>query len=219
MIEFLHTSKVYPNGVEAVRDLTFTIKQGEEVFITGPAGAGKTTIFKLLIKDESPTGGTIMFGGASLNSLPDKEIPYIRRKFGVVFQDLKLLPDRTVEDNISFVLHAIGISYSQRKEKITRILSLFGFENKYSLLPKELSAGEKQKLAFARALSTEPEVLLIDEPFSHLEVASAWELLQLFCFDSLHKRTVVVITQDREIARKSGRRVIELKAGQIITNV
>ena len=212
IIRMFHVSKSYGTK-SALSDITLDISKNEFLFINGPSGAGKTTLLKLLYLGQTVTEGQILVDGMNLARIPRKRIPYLRRKYGIIFQDYKLIPTKTVLDNIALVLEAVGQKRRLILKKVKSVLRTVGMEDKLDALPPSLSGGEQQRVAVARAVIGEPKIILADEPTGNLDSDSAniiFELLKRF-----HTRgaTVIIATHDKELIRKTGGRVIQLKQG------
>ncbi|SFQ38091.1 cell division ATP-binding protein FtsE [Caldicoprobacter faecalis] len=179
MIQFRNVTKVYPNGLCALSNVNFTIANGEFVFIVGASGAGKTTLIKLLLKEIEPTSGSIIVDDVDLSSLRRKEIPYYRRKLGVVFQDFRLLPDRTAYENVAFAMEIVGASPKEIRRRVPAVLSMVGLGSKAHAYPHQLSGGEQQRVALARALVNNPSILIADEPTGNLDPVTAMEIMKI----------------------------------------
>ena len=180
MIDFINVSKTYPNGTHALYGITLSIDKGEFVFIVGASGAGKSTFLKLIMHEETPTSGKIVINDTDVTKLKRSKVPYMRRHMGIVFQDFQLLTDRTVNDNLEFVLRATGWKNKQEiKERIAEVLNLVGMENKGYKLPNELSGGEQQRIVIARAMLNSPEIILADEPTGNLDVETGKAIVEL----------------------------------------
>lgn len=216
MIDFTNIKKEYPNGSHALNGIDIHIEKGEFVFIVGNSGSGKSTLIKLLLREITPTSGTLEVAGHKLNKLRRSQIPIYRRKIGCVFQDFRLLKDQTVYDNVAFAQRVIGVSKADIKKNVPKMLSLVGLAEKYKCYPNELSGGEQQRVAIARALINSPYLLLADEPTGNLDPKTSAEIMKLL--DKINKAgtTVVVVTHDPGIVDLMQKRVITLKQGVII---
>jgi cell division transport system ATP-binding protein len=216
MIQFFHVSKAYTRDVEALVDINFHIQKGEFVFIAGPSGAGKTTLLRLIFRDELPTSGQILVNGRNVVKLPNRAVPHLRRSIGVIFQDFKLLRDRSISDNLALVYRVLGIPPAAGKRKVANLLRVVGLSHKAQMTPYKLSGGEQQRVAIARALMNDPALLLADEPTGDLDVDLAADVMQLL--SSIHARgtTVIVATHDMDMVREIGRRTIVLKGGRVV---
>jgi cell division transport system ATP-binding protein len=214
MIELYHVAKAY-DGRTALADVSFSVDKGEFVFVTGPSGAGKTTLFKLLFREELPTQGHVVIDGQNLARLTAHEVARLRRKIGVVFQDFRLLELKTVLENVAFVLKVIGVDRAERKARATRALRQVGLEHKLHDRPSRLSGGEKQRVAIARALVSDPLLLLADEPTGNLDPDLAREIMAMFDRANARGTTVVVATHDRELMARFPRRVLTLEDGRV----
>ena len=218
MIALDNVYKTYSTGVSALNGISMKIKKGEFVFVVGSSGSGKTTLFKLLLKELEPTSGTIYINNKNIGRLRRRKIPRMRRGIGVVFQDFRLLKDRTVYDNIAFAQRVVGKSSRQIKESVPGLLSLVGLSDKAKAFPNELSGGEQQRVALARALANNPPVLLADEPTGHLDPKNAWEIMKLLEEINLRGTTVIVVTHNKDIVEQMQKRVITLSNGVIVSD-
>jgi len=218
MIALDNVYKTYSTGVSALNGISLKIVKGEFVFVVGSSGSGKTTLFKLLLKELEPTSGAIYMNNKNLSSLRRRKIPRMRRGIGVVFQDFRLLKDRTVYENIAFAQRVVGKSSKTIKETVPQLLALVGLADKASSYPKELSGGEQQRVALARALANNPPVLLADEPTGNLDPKNAWELMKLLEEINLRGTTVVVVTHNKEIVEKMQKRVVSMSNGVIVSD-
>jgi len=216
LIELRNISKNYPNGVGALYDINLHIGKEEFVFIVGPSGAGKTTLMKLLYRDEVPTTGSVIVDKINIAGLEQQQVPYLRRNIGVVFQDYKLLPRKTVYENVAFALQVTGCPRSQIRRKTMQALELVSMLRSAKQFPAQLSGGEKQRACIARALVNNPPILLADEPTGNLDPATSWEILQLL--DKINKRntTLLVATHNKSIVDGMKKRVIAMESGRII---
>src|SRR5687768_7375807 len=216
MIEAHHVSKAYSRGVYALRDLSLRVEKGEFVFLTGPSGAGKSTLLRLLLRQEVPTEGTLSVAGHDLAALSTSAVQDYRRALGVVFQDFKLIPTKTVFDNVTFVMRVLGVPVDQQRRRTYQVLKWVGLQHRALAYPPELSGGEQQRIAIARALVNDPQVVLADEPTGNLDPDLSLEIMNLFREINARGTTVVVATHDRELIRRVGRRAITLDHGQIV---
>ncbi len=216
MIEAHHLSKVYSRGLYALRDLTLTVNKGEFVFLTGPSGAGKSTFLRLLLMQERPTEGEIFVNGQNLAALSRGEVQEYRRTLGFVFQDFKLIPSRTVLENITFVPEVIGVPPAQQRRRAFQVLKWVGLQHRMNANPLDLSGGEQQRVAIARALVNDPVLLLADEPTGNLDPDLSLEIMNLLREINAGGTTVVVATHDRELIRLVGRRTVTLDHGRIV---
>ncbi len=215
MIKFEGITKEY-NDLKALSEINLEIKGGEFLFLVGPSGAGKTTLIKLLIREELPSAGEIYYDSLEIRQISRKELPKLRREIGVVFQDFKLLPRKTALENVRFVLDVIGKSPEEQEETALEILKLVDLENQQDQFPRQLSGGEKQRLAFARALAAEPKVLIADEPTGMIDPVSAWNVINLLNKINKLGATVIMSTHNVGIVDTLKRRVVELKDGKIV---
>lgn len=218
MIHLENVSKEYSTGVPAIKQMDLHIEPGEFVFIVGDSGSGKSTLIKLLLKELEPTEGYVTVNKTNVNRLKRKQIPKFRRNIGVVFQDFRLLKDRTVYENIAFAQRVIETSTKKIKGQVPAMLSLVGLAEKYRSYPKQLSGGEQQRVALARALVNEPTLLLADEPTGNLDPKNSWEIMKLL--EEINRRgtTVLVVTHNREIVDAMQKRVVTMQKGVIISD-
>jgi len=216
MIQTFHVYKHYSQESVALSDMTLNIDKGEFVFLTGPSGAGKTTLLKLIFREERPSQGQILVNGRNVSAIPEAKIPFLRRSIGVVFQDFKLLMQKTVFENVALVLKVMGVHKSERKRRGYQILKQVGLQHKIHSYPMQLSGGEQQRVAIARALVNEPIILLADEPTGNLDPALAFEIMSLFQEINARGTTVLVATHDRELITHMEKRVIYLKGGRLV---
>jgi len=217
MIEFKNVSKIYNNKTKALDGVSFKIGKKEFVSLVGPSGAGKSTLVRLLICEEKPTKGKILIGGYNICGLKAKEIPYFRRKIGVVFQDFKLLSEKNVFENVAFALEVCGATDAEIRKRVPKVLELVGLEKKAENFPDELSGGEKQRVSIARALIHSPKLLIADEPTGNLDPKTAWEIIKLLLKINEHQGTIVLLaTHHKEIVDRLKKRVIALKNGRVV---
>ena len=217
MIEFKNVSKTYEDtGVQALNDVSFFIDKGEFVFLVGPSGAGKSTLTKLLIKEETPNCGEITINGFDLNSLPKNKIPYLRRSIGMVFQDFRLLPNKTVYENVAFAMQVIGASRSEIRRNVPNVLSLVGLAHKARMKPSQLSGGEQQRVSLARALVNKPPVIIADEPTGNLDPDTANEIMQLLVEINKRGTTMIDATHAKNFVDEMHRRVLAIENGVLV---
>ncbi|MGI6697143.1 MAG: cell division ATP-binding protein FtsE [Clostridiales bacterium] len=216
MISINNVSKIYPNGTVALDGINIEIHKGEFVFFVGSSGAGKTTLVKMLLKEESPTSGSISVDGVVINSLKRRQIPYYRRKLGVVFQDFRLLPDKTVAENIAFAMHVVEASRREIARQVPRVLSVVGLGDKANVFPGQLSGGEQQRASLARAIVNNPSLLIADEPTGNLDPDTAWEIMKLLKEINQRGTTVIMATHARDIVNYMRQRVVTLERGRIV---
>src|SRR3989344_1973274 len=219
MIHFDHVTKTYPNNTIAIDDLDFEIIQGDFISIVGKSGAGKSTLLKLIIREDIPSGGTIFIEGIDISKIASKDIPYLRRKIGVVFQDIKLLTTRTAFENVAYAMEVDGMPRAQIDVEVPQFLGLVGLESKAVSFPDQLSGGEKQRIAIARALAHRPLLLLADEPTGNLDNVNAMEILDLLKKINEMGTTIVLATHAKELVDKIKKRVIVLEHGKIVSDV
>lgn len=215
MIRFSHVYKTYPGPVHALRDIELEIQKGEFLFLTGPSGAGKTTLFRMISAFDRPNSGVVQVAGHDLGSIRADEVPYFRRKIGVVFQDFRLLKGRTVFENVAIPLEVRGEKSSIVNRRVDEMLENVGLVYKKKNFPEQLSGGEQQRVAIARALIHQPGVLIADEPTGNLDPQLSEEIMDLLDRVNAQGTTVFVATHDHELVRRRSRRVVEIKGGQI----
>jgi cell division transport system ATP-binding protein len=216
MIDARDVSKMYTRGVYALHSLTLAVGKGEFVFLTGPSGAGKSTLLRLLLRQEAPSGGQLIVGGRSLAKMSPGQVQAYRRTVGFVFQDFKLIPSFTVYENITFVPRVLGQSLAIQRRKAFQVLKWVGLQHRMNAFPLELSGGEQQRVAVARALINDPALVLADEPTGNLDPDLALDIMNLFREINARGTTVLVATHDRELIRRVGRRTVSLEQGRIV---
>ncbi|WP_315080239.1 cell division ATP-binding protein FtsE [uncultured Clostridium sp.] len=216
MIEFKNISKIYDNNVKALSDVNIEINSGEFVFLVGPSGSGKSTFIKMILKEVEPTNGKIIIGNKDLSVISRKQIPYYRRKIGMVFQDFRLIPNLNVYENVAFAMRVVEASPREVRRRVPMVLSLVGLSHKYKMFPNELSGGEQQRVSLARALVNNPSVLIADEPTGNLDPETAREIMELL--DDINKSgtTVLMATHAKEIVDYMKKRVIAIDRGEIV---
>ena len=219
MIEFKNVTKRYPTGNrDAIHDASFVINKGEFAFLIGESGSGKSTMIKMLLKEEEPTSGKIIINGQDITFLKQSRVPYLRRSMGVVFQDFRLLPDKTVYENVAFAMHVVRATPKHIRRQVPMLLSLVGLADKAKMHPDELSGGEQQRVALARAIVNNPSMLIADEPTGNLDPNTAWDIMGLINDINLRGTTVVVATHAKDIVDRMNKRVIKLDKGIIISD-
>ena len=216
MIRFSHVTKEYPKTGIALNDVTFHVGKGEFLFLTGPSGSGKSTILKLIYMEEQPTSGDVRVSGMHASEMRRGDIARLRRKLGIVFQDFRLLEDRTVENNVGFALEVTGAPRASIPAKVNRLLTQVGLASKTTALPKELSGGEQQRVAIARALVNDPFVLIADEPTGNLDDRATRGIFQLLREINASGTAVIMATHNLELIRRSDYRTIEINRGQVV---
>ena len=218
MVELRSVSKIYPGKIVALSDVSFTVDKGEFVFIVGPSGAGKSTLIRLLYRGELPTRGQVIVNGKNVARLRPEAVPYLRRSVGVVFQDYKLLPDRTVAENLAFVLEATEASAREIRRRVPMALEVVGLKHRGNAYPLELSGGEQQRVAIARGIVNSPPLLLADEPTGNLDPETAWDIMKLFGDINRAGTTVVMATHAQNIVNAMRRRVIVMDRGRVVSD-
>ncbi len=216
MIQMHNLSKVYANGVVALASVSLYIDKGEFVFLVGPSGAGKSTFIKMAIRSELPTEGTIIVGRRNVVLLKSREIPLFRRNIGVIFQDYKLLPNKTIFENVAFALEVTEAPAREIAKQVPAVLDLVGLADRASLRPAELSGGEQQRVSLARAIVNRPLLLLADEPTGNLDPDTSWGIMDLLLEINKRGTTVVMATHNREVVNRMRRRVIALDSGRVV---
>jgi cell division transport system ATP-binding protein len=216
MIKFDKVTKIYPPNTAVLQDISFQIKEGEFVSIVGKSGAGKTTLTRLILGLEEPTYGEVFFENKNLRTADSPKIQNIRRSIGCIYQDYKLLPAKTVYENVAYIMEVEGKGYGEIKKEVPKVLELIGLEDKIDNFPKELSGGEQQRLAIARALVNNPKLIIADEPTGNLDPYNTYEVI--YMLEKINKAgtTVILLTHDREVINKLGKRVVTLVGGRII---
>ncbi len=215
MILFDRVTKTYGKKGAALERVNFHVEPKEFVIIVGESGAGKSTLLKLLTREEKPTSGKIIVGGIDYERLKDKDIPYLRRKIGTVFQDFKLLPNKTVSENVGFALEIVGHSNKEIHHTVPKVLDLVGLKGKGDSYPSELSGGERQRVAIARAVVRQPKILIADEPTGNLDPKNAWEVIKVLEKINRYGTTVLLTTHNMDIVNKLKRRVVTIKDGKV----
>ncbi|HEX9679097.1 MAG TPA: cell division ATP-binding protein FtsE [Candidatus Saccharimonadales bacterium] len=216
MILLDRVTKVYNNRVTALDRVSLHVEPKEFVIVVGTSGAGKSTLLKLLTREEKPTSGKIIVGGLDYDNLKDKEIPRLRRRIGVVFQDFKLLPNRTVFENVAFALEIVGLSNREIEHTVPKVLDIVGLKDKAENFPTELSGGERQRVAIARAIVRQPKILIADEPTGNLDPKHAWDVVRVLQKINRFGTTVLLTTHNKEIVNRLKRRVIRIQDGRIV---
>lgn len=216
MLIMTDVSKVYPGGSVALQDVNVHIEPGEFVFVVGPSGAGKSTFIKMLFREVLPTTGSIFVNGTDIMALTPKEIPYMRRQLGIIFQDYRLLPDRTVYENVAFAMQVIEAPHRKIKRQVLNVLDLVGLRHRSDAYPNELSGGEQQRIAIARAIVNDPLLVIADEPTGNLDPETSWDIMEIFKEINATGTTIVMATHDKEVVDAMGKRVIAIEKGRIV---
>jgi cell division transport system ATP-binding protein len=215
MIEFKNVTKVYNNNVKALDGVNLEIQSGEFVFLVGPSGAGKSTFIKMLLKEVEPSTGSILMNGTDLSTIKRRQIPYYRRKIGMVFQDFRLIPNLNVYENVAFAMRVVEASQKEIRKRVPMVLSLVGLSNKYKMFPNQLSGGEQQRVSIARAIVNNPQVLIADEPTGNLDPETAKEIMSLIDDINRAGTTVVMATHAKDIVNNMKKRVIAIEKGAV----
>lgn len=218
MVVFDRVSKEYGNGTHALQDVSLKIEDGEFVFIVGPSGAGKSTLVKLLMKEEEPTGGSIFVDGDDLSRLRHREVPYLRRKMGIVFQDFRLINELNVYDNVAFAMNCTNASKRSIRRRVPYVLKLMNLSGKAKNYPSELSGGEQQRVALSRALVNNPLLIVADEPTGNIDPRMSWEIMGLLNEINKRKTTVLVVTHEKNLVNALKKRVITLEQGRVVSD-
>lgn len=218
MIEFKNVSKTYSNGTHALQNVNLTVADGEFVFIVGSSGAGKSTFLKLIMCEETPNEGDIIVNGTHITSLKKREIPYLRRMMGIVFQDFRLIDNMTVYENVAFAMHVIGATQSEIKKRVPYILSLLNLQDKQKCRPNELSGGEQQRVGLARALVNNPKLIIADEPTGNIDPALSFEIVDLLSEINRRGTTILMVTHEHSLVKHFHKRVVEIHDGRIVAD-
>ncbi len=216
MISMSHVGKVYPGGVTALQDMNLEIRRGEFVFVLGHSGAGKSTFLKLILREEVPTTGRVTVNGKDLTKMTQREIPYLRRGLGVVFQDFRLIPTMTAFENVAFAMRVTNIPEREVKKRVPYVLNLVGLASKARSLPSELSGGEQQRVALARALVHSPPIIIADEPTGNIDPELSVEIMELLKAINMVGTTVVVVTHEHDLAQRFSERIITIDHGEVV---
>lgn len=218
MIEFQNVSKTYPNGTHALYDVDIHIDKGEFVFIVGASGAGKSTFLKLIMHEETPTSGEIIINGKKTSKMKRREVPYLRRHMGIVFQDFRLIDKMNVFDNVAFAMRAVGEKNSVIKKRVPYVLDLVGLKGKMKNKPSELSGGEQQRVSLARALVNNPEIIVADEPTGNVDPEMSHEIIELLNEINAMGTTVLIVTHEHDLVREFHQRVITIDKGRVVSD-
>lgn len=219
LIKLHNITKIYPNNVKALKNVSLSIEKGEFVFIIGNSGSGKSTLLKLLLKEVEPSQGEIIINEEDITSLKKRKIPYLRRKLGVVFQDFRLLSNKTVYENVAFAMQVVEASPKEIRRSVPTVLSMVGLAKKARAYPSQLSGGEQQRTALARAIVNNPPILLCDEPTGNLDPGTSWEIMKLLKDINNRGTTIVIATHEKDIVDKMKKRVIEIKEGILVRDL
>ncbi|MBR5540171.1 MAG: cell division ATP-binding protein FtsE [Clostridia bacterium] len=218
MIEFRDVHKTYETGNEALKGIDIKIEEGEFVFIVGASGAGKSTFLKLIMREEVATSGEVVVSNFKLSKLKKRQIPYLRRAMGIVFQDFRLIDTMTVFDNVAFAMRVVGASQREIRRRVPYVLGLVGLQGKTKNFPAELSGGEQQRVGLARALVNNPSLIIADEPTGNIDPELSYEIMELLTEINRRGTTVLVVTHDQELVKSFGRRVIEIRQGLVVSD-
>lgn len=218
MIEFQNVSKTYSNGTKALQNVSLKVDKGEFVFIVGSSGAGKSTFLKLIMGEEKANSGEITVNGKKLSTLRNRDITYLRRTMGIVFQDFRLIDTMTVYENVAFAMHVVGAAPKNIRKRVPYILGLVGLQNKAKCLPAELSGGERQRVSLARALVNNPEMIIADEPTGNIDPALSYEIVDLLSEINRRGTTVLMVTHEHNLVKHFHRRVVQIHDGQVVAD-
>ena len=218
MIELINTSKSYDNGTRALQDIDLKIEDGEFVFLVGPSGSGKSTIIKLITGEMKATSGTVMVNGYNVGRIRRRAVPHLRRTLGVIFQDFRLIANKTVYENVAFAMRVVGAKEDEIKERVPYVLELVGLENKSRRLPHELSGGEQQRVSVARALVNNPATIIADEPTGNLDPVRSFEIMALLEQINALGTTVLVVTHEKELVDRFSKRVVYIDEGRVVSD-
>ena len=216
MIEFCNVRKVYPNGTVALDNINLTVNDGEFLFVVGASGAGKTTLMKLLLREEKITSGKLMVDEFDLDKMPNYKVPYYRRQLGVVFQDFRLFPNKTVFENVAFAMRVIGEPGKVIRRRVPTILNIVSLQDKYQNFPDELSGGEQQRVALARAMANNPRIIIADEPTGNIDPKMSLEIMNLLIKIHKKNKTVIVVTHEKNLVDYFNQRVVTIQDGRIV---
>lgn len=218
MIDLQNVTKLYGKNYVGLNNINLSIGAGEFVSIVGQSGTGKSTLIKLLIAEERPTSGSITIGGWNINNMPQRHVPYLRRQLGIIFQDFKLLPKKTVKENVAFALHVAGARRKRIKEVVPKVLQIVGLADKMNMYPYQLSGGQQQRVVIARSLVHRPKILVADEPTGNLDAINTQEIIEILKKINEFGTTVVLVTHNRDVVNHLQKRVITLENGTIVSD-
>lgn len=218
IVQFYNVSKIYSNGVKALNDVSFKMDRGEFIFLMGPSGAGKSTLIKMMFREEIPTRGQIFIASRSIVRMKRHEVPLLRRNIGIVFQDFKLLENKTVTENIAFAMNVVGAGKQEIRQRVPEVIEMVGLKGKNDCFPGQLSGGEQQRVGIARAIANRPLMLIADEPTGNLDIDTSLGIMELL-YDINHKGTTVIMaTHARDLVRNAHKRIITLDQGRIASD-
>lgn len=218
MIEFIDVSKTYANGTQALKHVDLKVSKGEFVYIVGSSGAGKSTFLKLIMCEERPNSGEIIVNGKHLSNIRKREVPYLRRTMGIVFQDFRLIDNMTVFDNVAFAMHVVGASSREIRKRVPYILNLVGLRSKANSHPMELSGGEQQRVGLARALVNNPSMIIADEPTGNIDPALSFEIMDLLTEINRRGTTIVMVTHEHSLVKQFRHRIVEINSGRVVAD-
>ena len=218
MVQFTDVFKEYANGTKALKGVSFTLKDGEFAFLVGPSGSGKSTIIKLITGEIAPSSGSVLVNGYKLEDIKMRKLPYMRRSLGIIFQDFRLIENKTVYENVAFAMRVIGMPNKEIRKRVPYVLNLVGLEDKAKMCPNELSGGEQQRVAIARALVNNPQTIIADEPTGNLDPARSLEILTLLEKINELGTTVLIVTHEKHVVNDFSKRVIAIDGGRIISD-
>ena len=218
MVQFVNVFKAYENGIKALKDVSFTLDDGEFAFLVGPSGSGKSTIIKLITGEIMPTAGKVTVNGFDMDSIKRRKLPKLRRTIGVIFQDFRLIENKSVYENVAFAMRIVGASNKEIKKRVPYVLGLVGLESKEKFRPNELSGGEQQRVAIARALINNPTLIIADEPTGNLDPARSLEILMLLEKINELGTTMLVVTHEKDVVNQFSKRVIAIDGGKVLSD-
>jgi len=218
LIEFQNVSKIYSNGTKALRDISLKVDKGEFVFIVGSSGAGKSTFLKMIMCEEKPSEGEIILNNLKISEIKRHEVPYLRRTMGIVFQDFRLIDNKTVFNNVAFAMHVVGASARDIRKRVPYILGLVNLQDKAKCHPSELSGGEQQRVGLARALINNPKLIIADEPTGNVDPALSFEIVDLLSEINRRGTTILMVTHEHTLVKQFHRRVVEIQDGEIVAD-
>ncbi len=219
LVQFYNVSKTYPNGVKALNDVSIKIDRGEFIFLMGPSGAGKSSLIKLMIREETPSRGQIFIASRSITRMKRKEVPKLRRSFGIIFQDFKLLENKTAAENVAFAMKVVGAGSKEIRQRVPEVIEMVGLKGREQSFPNQLSGGEQQRVGIARAIANRPLMIIADEPTGNLDMDTSREIMELLYDINRKGTTVVMATHARELVKEVRKRVVTMESGSIVSDL